>query len=120
MLYVSASYIYLLGAINYYTGSVSTDAYLMVKTLEELRAGKTEKAIQSLESGLDSKIVENTSYRPGMSRIFSLFVITDEKPRRIFMQRVAEYRDKYPPVSTTPQVLEVILNHLNNFKKSEK
>ena len=99
-------------------GDTSVKAATLTTALRAMRNGELEKAISSLESDLDTLIIEHWATGRSDPPILSWLVhssSSDVTDRKLFA-RVARYRDEYPSAAVVPEVRSAIAAHLKSFQ----
>ena len=97
----------------------SNDAHWIVESLKLLRENKTERAIQFLEVGLDSDIVEfggAIERAPSYLHMIPGYWHVGKDDGFSQMESVAQYRKDYPPADDNLVIQEFIKKTLKPFE----
>ena len=115
--FIGGNYGFMQGYV-YGAGDNGVKAFMLTKTLRELRKGNTTEGISQLESDLDILIMEHWGSSRSAPPLLSWFTrtIKDEPTDQKFFSEVARYRIEYPSTATLPEVRDTITSHLKEFQ----
>lgn len=91
-----------------------TEGFLTVILLKEIREGRIDTGIDSMEVSLDSHIVEYSTGEEQRCLLFDMFCMSQYD--RTFMSRIAKYRKEYPTKATDPDVKKSIEQTLKKYE----